>query len=384
MNLSFWNHKRKLKENLLDRGKARYFHGRRKEIDKFKSLMWETKKNQSGTSFLVQGSPGVGKTALLEELKTVVDKKKWRVCHIPMRALWDVDELYRWVSNKSSYRSTDSFARFDVHIVKAGVKKTKTVHPSLLKVIKKIKKKPTLIVLDEAQRLGYNRVISEDNERDFLDVFDYLHNLKTKKGFIFLIGGLGMTEDIFDRLGVASRFNEDCVINLPALDKTAERAILKNWIINEGGSKESNPKVHFWIDEIVKETHGWPLHINCYAKSAANYLQKNNVAMTNDGLKKVLREGRNKKIKYYEKRLKSFDDKEVDSIAKFLQQNQNQESFSKDTILEFFRRYYPFEKSMNIYFRLVEKGVFHRNSDRKYIIPVPSMRKWLMKLHEGD
>ncbi|MCY3997753.1 MAG: ATP-binding protein [Flavobacteriaceae bacterium] len=54
---------------MFSRGKAEYFHGREKEQAFFKNALKKTRSRGVGTSFLVQGSPGVGKTALLEKCK---------------------------------------------------------------------------------------------------------------------------------------------------------------------------------------------------------------------------------------------------------------------------------------------------------------------------
>ncbi len=52
-----------------DRGPAKYFHGRKQVLSDFNELMERAVQAKSGTTFLIQGAPGAGKSALLEECK---------------------------------------------------------------------------------------------------------------------------------------------------------------------------------------------------------------------------------------------------------------------------------------------------------------------------
>ncbi|MCY4217368.1 MAG: hypothetical protein OXC92_10340 [Flavobacteriaceae bacterium] len=77
---------------MFDRGKAKYFHGREHE----KKIFHKAKKTKSGTTFLIQGSPVVGKTALLEELKQIAIDENWGVVKIKPNGLWDAGQLKKY------------------------------------------------------------------------------------------------------------------------------------------------------------------------------------------------------------------------------------------------------------------------------------------------
>ena len=51
----------------FDRGPAKYFHGRKQILHDFNELVERATQADSGTTFLIQGAPGAGKTALLYE-----------------------------------------------------------------------------------------------------------------------------------------------------------------------------------------------------------------------------------------------------------------------------------------------------------------------------
>ena len=79
----------------FDRGAAKYFHGRKQILHDFNELVERATQAKSGTTFLIQGAPGAGKSALLAECGKLAEKQKWKVVDIPVRAIWSVDELRR-------------------------------------------------------------------------------------------------------------------------------------------------------------------------------------------------------------------------------------------------------------------------------------------------
>ncbi len=60
-----------------DRGETKYFHGRKKDVEYFLRRLSESKDRKVGTIFLVQGPPGVGKTALLGECRKRAEQEGW-------------------------------------------------------------------------------------------------------------------------------------------------------------------------------------------------------------------------------------------------------------------------------------------------------------------
>ncbi|MXW33037.1 MAG: ATP-binding protein [Rhodothermaceae bacterium] len=74
---------------ISDRGPAEYFHGRTQILCDFEDLLRRVRKGENGTTFLIQGTPGAGKTALLYECEKRAIAYEWDVTNIEVGALWD-------------------------------------------------------------------------------------------------------------------------------------------------------------------------------------------------------------------------------------------------------------------------------------------------------
>jgi len=98
-----------ISEYVEDRGPAEYFHGRGKIKNNFKNLIRKSleKERGGGSTFVIQGAPGAGKTALLYELEKLAKKRGWNVANIGVDALWDPDKLLESFRNGAKYEGTE-------------------------------------------------------------------------------------------------------------------------------------------------------------------------------------------------------------------------------------------------------------------------------------
>ncbi len=163
-------------------------------------------------------------------------------------------------------------------------------------------KKPPLLILDEAQRLGGTNAPEGSQVATATNVLNAIHNGQLNKPVVLLAAGLNPTLKAFKTFDI-SRFAKDCLVKLGALSKESERLVITDWLKKDGRVK-GDPTV--WVDAIVRETHGWPQHIQCYAGLASEYLQANGGVMTLDGLTSVLEAGHEDRKVYYEERLDDF------------------------------------------------------------------------------
>ncbi len=123
---------------------------------------------------------------------------------------------------------------------------------------------PLLLLLDEAQRLV--RIARNKGERfiQLVDLLRVIHAGGTGRPLILLAAGQGATTQAFKDMDI-SIFDTGCRIDLGRLKEEPTRAILQDWLLEDGRAKGDPVR---WIDEMAKETHGWPQHIMAYVLPA--------------------------------------------------------------------------------------------------------------------
>ncbi len=359
-----------------DRGPAEYFHGRQEIIDTFTSALKRYRGKKGGTTFLIQGAPGAGKTALLAKLSEKAQVDKWKTAEIGPAALWDVKALRESIPDRNLLKKLSGK-------VNAGLPEGGSIEISVKDSVETIKKvlksgrKPLLLVLDEAQHLGIEGVVPNEVRGVVTGVLDEIHNGKLGRPVVLLAAGLGTTESTFNSLGI-SRFVGESLINLGRLDKESERAAIRDWIVKEGAAK-GNPDP--WIGAIIKETHGWPQHIISYVKPAVRYLKSNHRQMTDDGLRIVLEKGSELRLQYYRQRARGIPMEQRQSIAKAIVDIPLGETKTYKEIMGVLTQEYDEQFADNLFNKALKKGIIDERDDGDYGIPIPSMQTWLIEAY---
>ena len=345
---------------VIDRGEAKHFHGRKKILGDFDCLLEHYGNNASGGTFLIQGPPGVGKTALLSECVRYAQESGWRIAGIDgMFPLWRPGALrssqYGGKSLVDGGLVIDQSAGSVLDMLRGGVG-------------------PLLLKLDEAQRL--EDLSSElDIRLSVGEVLTAIHNGDVGRPLVLLAGGLDTTVDAFESLGI-SRFERRSFVELGSLDKDAERAIIRDWLTDDGGAK-GDPKE--WIDAIEQETHGWPQHILSYVGPAVEYLHTHGGTMTKDGLSTVLDAGLDFRTKYYERRAAGFVEEERHCLARVFENIPTGGSTTRETILSSLSREYGEATTEKLFRRARHGGILQLTEGGRYAIPIPSMQDWLVE-----
>ena len=356
-----------------DRGPAKYFHGRKQILSDFRGILKYSKQNKWGTTFLIQGAPGAGKSALLYECEQQAERQGWKVVDIPVRAIWSVDELRRTLGRGNIPVATHGSAQVGGGPIGKLEITAKLASDTMLNMLRS-GKDPLLLRLDEAQRIG--TTISRTNVDQFAtatDVLYSIHNGELNRPVILMTAGLGTTADAFGDLGI-SRFASGAFVELGALDKEAERAVLHDWLTNDGGVKV-DPAA--WIEAIAQETHGWPQHILSYVKPALDQLRADKSVMTVEGLNAVLKAGRAFRSEYYDRRAHDFDEEHRQSFAKLLVDVPLGGSITGSAIRSTLAQEYGPDEAKKLFRRALYCGILHKHAGR-YAVPVPSMHDWLV------
>ncbi len=359
-----------------DRGPAKYFHGRKQVLSNFRNLLLRAVQNKGGTTFLIQGAPGAGKTALLEKCEKMARGQGWETAEIQPPALWDPDALLRYLGKERRLSFTGGSGQVGVDaVVKANANFDIEVNQHLRTTsgILQDGKKPLLLILDEAQTLGTTNAPPSNQSGTATNMLDEIHNGKLNRPVILIAAGLGTTVKAFESLGI-SGFEGESFVELGALGKEPERAVLHDWLTKEGEAKGAPTD---WIDAIAQETYGWPQHIVSYIKPALKQLEADNRVMTAEGLNAVLEAGRGFRLAYYKNRARSFTKEHRHCLARAFADIPLGESTTHKVIEDSLTQEYGETEAKKLFRLGREKGLLEKR-DGEYAIPIPSMQDWLV------
>ena len=152
-----------------------------------------------------------------------------------------------------------------------------------------------------------------------------------------------------------------------------------DWLTKDGGASQEDPYLEHWIDSLASECHGWPQHIQLYAQQAAGWLKRQEGVLTPDVPPGVLAEARKDRQKYHRGRVTGIEknDENLGSPAKTAKTS-GVEQGDLITALTTGRARAQAETRSDA---LRRKGIIAENPDKDCIIPVPSMRDWLVNRH---
>ncbi|MCY4233899.1 MAG: ATP-binding protein [Bacteroidetes bacterium] len=365
---------------LKDRGPAKYFHGRKEIIDTFNGALELFREDKDGTTFLIQGAPGAGKTALLDVLSKHAKKNGWKPILINTNTLWSPDELLRRL-DKSGRQITSFGAEAGVDHVGHGSFNIniKTAAHTISDILRG-QKKPLLLILDEAQTLGMPDVVPSEMKGVTTSILKEIHNGDLGRSIMLLAGGLGTTESGFRTFGI-SRFMRKCKVPLGCLSHESTCAIIRDFLIHEGGV--SKPPIE-WIETIAERTNGWPQHIISYADPAVKYLASKQTP-TDEGLDMVLQQGREEQIEYYDQRAHDIDEDLRQAFARAVMDVPTDGTTTKPAITSSLKQNGLTQKEADdLFTQALYQGVIDQRKGGRYGIPIPSLHAWLVDGYAKD
>ncbi len=361
--------------DLKDRGEAKYFHGRTGILDSFqRRLKWAEQDPKEGTTFLIQAAPGAGKSALLHECARLAAIGGFAVAEVDPHKFLDPEVLHESIDTSwMRWRRwlTRGSASVDVGVFKAGVV-VGGAAKTPLGVIEK-GKGGLVLLLDEAQLMDDLAVGTGIPFIGAKALLTAIHDGRTGRPVMFLTAGLSATKRAFKDLGV-SRFRDNCYVELGPLKEEAEREVIKDWLKKEGRAK--GDPTH-WIDAIMQKTHGWPQHVAAYAESAAIHLRATGRQLTPAKLKEVLEMGEMKRIKFYKSRAEGLDEDHRMAIASAFASAHEDQTQTRKAIMESLVKVIGKQEADTVFRRALHNGVLD-NRDGRYVIPIPSMRRWFI------
>ena len=133
----------------FDRGPAKYFHGRKQILHDFKELLVRAAQAKSGTTFLIQGAPGAGKTALLHECEKLARSAKWKTANIDPNALWEPEILRHSLGQRKIPKVVSGSIRIGTKDIADAELKVEWSQLTIRRILQSTRK-PLLLKLDEA------------------------------------------------------------------------------------------------------------------------------------------------------------------------------------------------------------------------------------------
>ena len=372
-----------------DRGRAKFFHGRTKELQAFQDICKKAREDKGGTIFLVQGAPGAGKTALLLRCAERVGtgRNRWRVAEISSRALHDPKDLARDLGESyvtTTHKHTEYAGKAGASVVaelsgqRTQGRKREYAGQTVQEILQEAASRRGLIlILDEVQRLRRQAKSLTDAGTKTADCLDWIHNGRLGVPVMLLAGGLGISEKILGTLDV-SRFKNRCLHQLGPLNPEEAQAVIRDWLVQEGGASKQDPHLTHWINTLAAECHGWPQHLQIYAQLAAGWLQNHKGRLTAEVPEDVLMEARSDRVTYYTKRASELIRSDRVLLANFLRKNKENERLEYHDLIAVFSGNRPYQEAREVFNKLLHKGVVSETSDGDYMVPIPSMHRWLV------
>ena len=357
---------------VFDRGKAKYFHGRTQILETFIKLIEMSGQEKTGTTFLIQGAPGAGKTAILAECARIVKNRQWNIAPIHPSDLWLPDQLQQVLYPGRESRVTSKTGELGFVGMAKGEVTAERIPDTTLSLLRN-GPSPLLLLMDEAQRLGSIDALSRGEAYAAERTIDAIHNGGIKKPILLLAAGLGRTKEMFQTFGI-SRFGGGAFVELGALDQKSAHAVLYDWLTRDGGAK-GNPAP--WIHAIAEETHGWPQHILAYVQPALEQLRLDEGAMLPEGLKVVLEKGRAARAAYYEHRADGLRIEMRESLARPFREIPPGGPLRYEEIMGSLTQDFSTDQADTIFRRAEGKGIISSRAG-VYTIPIPSMHNWLV------
>ena len=355
-----------------NRGATKYFHGREDVQDLVANWRAVARAHRGGTTILIQGAPGAGKSALLHQCAGKATRDGWQVVTIQDRALYDPATMSD--SMGKPYRATEPGVNGRLVVNDGKFAQDVGGISTVFQLLRsKTPKRGLLLILDEVQDISdYARGPHSSEVKNTLKA---IHNGQLGRPVILLAGGLSTSGIAFGELGI-SRFFDGCLVNLGRMSQAAERAVIQDWLVKDGQAQDDPTP---WIDAITRETHGWPQHMMCYAQPAAAIVRRQAGRLTDSGLENILLQGRQRQNAYYIGRLAGINRQDRIAIGHLLRSSPEGAQYDKEAILDTLSVGSPSARANEVFEVLLHKGVFENTDSGSYAVPIPSMRDWLVK-----
>ena len=304
--------------NVGERGAPVAFVGREREIDlALRQLTTWQPGTSPGRTIVAQGAPGAGKTALLGEIGKRLPAVVPDAGSIYLPTPWiddDVQHVLEELAVAMMGVPADAFGTTRSSETSAGVRAIATArHGEFRSVVppdlttwsafrrhfgsRSEQARPTVLLVDEIQRIGAHGATT-----------NLLHHLHDQTAFPLLLvgGGLSTSAARLTEAGL-TRLDETHVLRIDALTLDEARRSLEESLrimADDVGGITGHPDQ--WARRLAPPTHGWPQHVTCHFRAAAEaLLASRRLAFDDANLQRALTGAQANRRRYYDRRLEA-------------------------------------------------------------------------------
>ncbi len=284
-----------------------YFVGRESEIAMFVQAL-ELTAARAGSAgkaetLLIQGPPGAGKTALLEECAALAGQRPdCAVVRLLPEELCSarglIEAIDRAVDASAAIRLGRALDQRGWRAGPVGVP-PKPARPESMAALMETraqawKDQVILLLVDEAQNIP-------SNSSQARAAISYLHGASRKTRILLACYGLGNTQDKLAELGV-SRLGRERLTTLRSLaPEQAEESLRR--VFSTCGVTGAAGERGRWIKTLASLSLGWPQHLRAIAALALEHLAAHRMNVSASSLDAVAQAGIEARQRYYDQRL---------------------------------------------------------------------------------
>ena len=313
-----WREKLARWANVGERGAPVAFAGREREIDlAIRQLETWQPRTTPGRTVVAQGAPGAGKTALLGEIARRLPERLPNAAAIYLPTPWIDDNVPNVLEELAvkmagvpaatlcTTKGTETIAGVKA-VASARHAKSRSVLPPTLQTWHAFSRefesvahrmRPTLLLVDEIQRIGEGEATR--------DLLYHLHD-QTTFPVVLVCGGLSTSAARLGEVGL-SRLDEGRILRIDALTTAEARRSLEESLgimADDTGGIAGYPDR--WARVLAPPTQGWPQHVTCHFRAAAEaLLASDRPAFDDDNLRDALARAETNMQRYYDRRLEA-------------------------------------------------------------------------------
>ena len=364
----------------VDRRLTEFFVGRERELEIIRGRVADVARLHrsgeiqpgEGSTVLITGVPGAGKTSLMARLR-----RKWNDpegsdpigVEVGLSELESPESIAGAVLSRLPGSAGNWLARhltsFNLVVLPVGAGAGLREKNSGVSDIKR----PVVLFIDEIQN------ISDDRTSNEVRLLTNLHLGTGGAPIVPVLAGLAHARDILDDAGL-SRLSEDSILPLGALssEEACQSAELFLEAFHVVGERTG------WPETVARWSDGWPMHVHNTLRALADELAGCDGDLDRVDRTAVKKRAAISRTNYYRQRTAGALENHPILLGNVME-GIGQFGLTKPEVLNLIREqaggsFAEIEDAEAVFRAMLAKGLIHGTEEHEYVCPIPSMRSW--------